>query len=1143
MSRTWAKLHRYAGLATAAFLTLAGLTGACIAWNDELDVALNRNVLEVAAAPYSEASIASWVAAVENRHPDAQVTYVVMPVSATDVARLYVTGRRDAAALGVDEVFVEPHTARIMAERKRGVVPRRWLELMPFVYALHHSLHLGRFGVRAMGIVAIVWMFDTLVGLRLALPRLNRESLRRALTIKSSAHRARLTYDVHRASGIWIWPILFVIALTGAAMNLEDEVFEPILDAVGNLTPNAIDRLPRRDDHDAGDVTSAIAAARVALDDTSAATQVGASPRLGGIRIAPDRHAYAFGFHLPTDFMREHPGTFVTVVDGVVTDVRFAGGTSGADVLHDLQFPLHSGKACGILGRIAITIVGVGVALLSLTGVLIWLRKTRQRWARRGGVLAAQAVVLMCGIAAHAQTDAQSPPTVLVAAEPEYTEEARANGIEGTVPPETSEPPATTDASDPSSTSIVVTVKGSRPQAQRLRESAEAVTVVELRRARRETADLGEVVARTPGVTLQRAGGLGSATRFSLNGLYDDQIRFFLDGVPLELAGFPFGFANVPVNLVQRLEIYRGVVPIRFGADALGGAVNLVTERSDHNRLGVSYQVGSFGTHRVSVDGGYLHQSSGLVVDGAAYFDTADNDYRIDVEVADARGRLTKARVRRFHDRYHAYGAAFTVGVIDRTWARRLTLRAFASTYDKELQHNIVMTVPYGEVRYGETSYGVTTTYEQPLTAKVDLSVIANYARRSIDLVDRSQWVYDWFGERVRERRIAGEIDGDPTDQTTWQDSGWSRVNLAWKPHPAHVVRLVVSPAYTTRRGDERLQADPQARDPLSARRELLTVVSGIEHEWNARPVEGASAIAVHGERGTNYAIQNSLFAKHYVYRASTEETLPGGSFRPLTSNMQAFGVGDSIRLRLTASMYAKASYEFTRRLPRPEEVFGNGALVEANIALEPEVSHNVNLGPHVDLASGLGTFTVDVNGFWRDSDRLIVLLGNDRFFTYQNVFRARALGVENAFVWTSRARLLSADGSLTFQDVRNASSDGTFGDFEGDRIPNRPWLFASWGTRLRTTGWPSSDDALEPFYVGRYVHQFYRGWESQGRREFNQVVDAQLTHNLGLSWTLARDVARVTTTLEAQNVTNAAVFDFFGVQRPGRAFYLKVTG
>jgi vitamin B12 transporter len=666
-----------------------------------------------------------------------------------------------------------------------------------------------------------------------------------------------------------------------------------------------------------------------------------------------------------------------------------------------------------------------------------------------------------------------------------------------------------------------------RSEVQQLRQSAEAVNVIDTRKAQRQTADLGEVLARTQGVALRRDGGLGSTARFSLNGLYDDQIRFFLDGVPLDLAGFPFGIANVPVNLVERVEVFRGVVPVRFGADALGGAVNLVTDQSYETHLGASYQVGSFGTYRATLDGRYRHEPTGLILGAAAFLDVAKNDYEVDVEVPNAVGRLFPATVPRFHDGYLAYGATLEAGVVDVSWARRLTVHGFVSAYDKELQHNLVMTVPYGEVSYGESVYGATGRYEVDLGAGFDLELIANYARQTIDFVDKAVWVYDWYGSRIRARRVGGEIESDPTDQTVWQHSGFGRATLAWRFAEEQQLRLSTSPVFTTRTGDERIQADPNARDPLTAKRDLFTVVSGIEHElglWDD-------------------TLSNIVFFKGYVYRASSEEVLPGGIFRERDRSTHRFGAGDALRIRILPWLYAKASYEFATRLPRPDETFGDGVLVQANLELEPETSHNANVGPRAELElDAIGALMLDVNAFLRESDRLIVLLGNDRFFSYQNVYKARGLGLENAASWTSPERYFGLDGTLTWQSVRNASSSGTFGDFEGDRIPNRPYLFASWGARLRFPDMPGPSDLVEPYYSGRYVHGFYRGWESQGLRQFKQSVDAQVTHAAGVSWSVVGYPYRSTATFEVDNLTDAKVFDNFGVQRPGRAFYLKVT-
>ncbi len=685
-------------------------------------------------------------------------------------------------------------------------------------------------------------------------------------------------------------------------------------------------------------------------------------------------------------------------------------------------------------------------------------------------------------------------------------------------------PPAAAAPAPP----VEVSVRGKLSDAERLQQSAEAVNVIDTRRAKQQTADLGEVLARTQGVTVRRDGGLGSSTRFALNGLYDNQVRFFVDGVPLDLAGYSSGIADVPVNLVDRVEIYRGVVPIRFGADALGGAVNLVSDQSYRNHLVASYQVGSFGTHRVSVEGRYHDAPSGLVAGGAAFFDVAQNNYDVDVEIPDARGRLFAANVPRFHDRYRSYGGNVEVGLVDRPWARRLLLKGFASTYDKELQNNLVMTVPYGEVTYGESVYGGTLRYEVPLHSKVDLETVANYAHRAIDFVDKGIWVYDWNGQRIRERRVAGELSSTPTDQTVTQNGVFGRVTVKWAVAPAHTIRVALTPNYNTRSGYERIRADPTSRDPLTARQDLGTLVSGLEYELN-----------LFDER-----LSNIVLLKDYLYRASVEEPLPGNVFRARNTDSHTEGIGDELRFRFTPWLYGKASYEYATRLPTPDEVFGNGVLTLANLGLAPEVSHNVNVGPHVDLnRTPYGDFIVDMNAFLRHSDRLIVLLGNDRFSMYQNVYTARGLGLENALAWVSPGRWLMLNGTLTWQSVRNASSQGTFADFDGDRIPNRPYFFSSWGARLRFSHLPGPDDTVEPFYNGRYVHEFFRGWESQGLRQFKQVVDAQLAHSVGVSWTLARDFGRVTSSLEVDNVTDAKLFDNFGVQRPGRAFYLKISG
>lgn len=684
-------------------------------------------------------------------------------------------------------------------------------------------------------------------------------------------------------------------------------------------------------------------------------------------------------------------------------------------------------------------------------------------------------------------------------------------------------PPAA--ASEPA---VDVNVQGQLTGAQRLQQSAEAVNVVDMRRPREQAADMGEVLARNQGVVVRRDGGLGSDERIAVGGLYDEQIRFFLDGIPLDVAGYSFGIASMPINLVERVEIYRGVVPIRFGSDALGGAVNLVTDQRYANHAAASYELGSFGLHRATLSGRYLNDHSGLTASATAFVDVAKNDYEVDVDIPDERGRLSPARVPRFHDRYRAYGGTAEVGVVNRPWAKRLLLSGFYARTHKEIQHNLVMTVPYGEVEWGSSVKGSVARYEVDATPNLNLELVAAYSKRTTEFQDRSEWVYNWRGERIRERRVPGEIEAKPRDQVYWQHAAFVRAGVGFRLSPQQALRVSSAFNFAARTGDERVQADPTSRDPLTAQRDLWTLISGAEYQLD-----------VFEDR-----LSNILFVKDYVYNVDAEDPLPGDIFRRRDNNSHTQGIGDSLRFRFTPWLYAKASYEYATQLPNPDKVFGDGVLIQANLELQPEVSHNVNLGPRVELTrTPIGELMLEVNGFLRDTDRQIVLLGNDRFFTYQNVYRARTWGLENAAEWASPGRWVSLEGGVTWLDQRNASSQGTFGAFEGDRIPNRPYLTASWGARLRFTGFPDSDDTLEPYYHGRYVHEFFRGWESQGLREFKQVVDSQLLHSVGLTYTLSSDLGRATASIEVENLTDARAFDNYGVEKPGRGYYLKLTG
>ncbi len=666
-----------------------------------------------------------------------------------------------------------------------------------------------------------------------------------------------------------------------------------------------------------------------------------------------------------------------------------------------------------------------------------------------------------------------------------------------------------------------VLVRGSTAT-ERARRSAEAVEVVELERARRSSADLGEVLARSSGLKVQRQGGLGSGGRYSLNGLSGDRVRFFLDGVPLEVTAYQLGVANVPVNLVERVELYQGVVPVRFGADALGGAVNLVTDENVRTtRAGVSYQYGSFDTHRIAGTARVFSERARAFARAAVFLDRSNNDYPVDVEVSDDSGQISSQRLRRFHDGYSAKGVTLAAGLLQRDWADRVTLRGHLASYERDVQHNGSMSVPYGEVTYERATAGGSLSYRKRF-GSVRLDALANYGLRRSRFRDVSRCRYDWYGRCFVVLPLPGEIDSVARDQHVDEHLLLGRAELTYTPLTDHTLRLALNSSWALRTGRDDALA-PGAHDPLRADRRMLTNVVGAEYEVSAGKLAATA------------------FAKFYQQSARSEERLTSLA-RALSSNRHSFGAGDSLRWRLTDELYAKCSFEYALRLPTTDERFGDGGLIADNARLEPERSQNANLGLTLEPTStALGRWGASLTGAARRIESLIFLLNTGGYFQYTNVLRARALGVDARASWSEERRRFGVDGGVGYQDVRNTSRDGPGAIFHGDRIPNQPYFQLSGRAYARIQDVLHEGDEVELGWDVRHVRKFFLGWESAAADASKLQVPSQTVHALGLSYVTISGKTKLSNSFEIQNLTDARVFDFYGVQRPGRAFFWKL--
>jgi vitamin B12 transporter len=677
---------------------------------------------------------------------------------------------------------------------------------------------------------------------------------------------------------------------------------------------------------------------------------------------------------------------------------------------------------------------------------------------------------------------------------------------------------------------------------ENLKSSAEAVEIVETKEAKLKSSDLGEVMARTEGISVLRAGGLGSNTRFALNGLSSDQIRFFYDGIPLNFTSYAFGIANVPVNAISRVEVYKGVVPIQFGADALGGAVNLVSPKISHGWSGgASYQAGSFNTHRATVNLAYANDRSGWFSNAGGFFDYTDNNYKIDAIIPNEKGKPQQHTVKRFHDGYKAYGVNLRVGIRDKKWAKELSIEGYYGNYTKKVQNSqspglvdypqlgidkAVGGNPFGDMVFTSFAQGLNLNYNIHPTTKweVDLKAGYNYSQRVS--IDTSHSVYNWYGERIRIKKEAGEF-GEADHLITKSQNYFARQQLSYNISNNHSLKFSVAPTYSFRTGDNLLIEGKY--DPALKKGYLFDLVTGLEYRGKV----------------VKEKLQIIAFAKNYRQSFRVEWIDPSVAGQQVDKrSVSNYGAGAGLRYAWTARFATKLSYEYAYRLPRQDEIFGDGQLVGENLKLRPENSHNVNLQWNIDnKATAKIEWQIQGNFFLRRVNDLIFLVVNpEGFGLYQNIWSANSQGVELGGKVVNIIKGLSINGNTTYQSYLNTSDKGPFASFKGDRIPNAPYFFINGGAEYQLQNVFPKNGTLSVFWNTRYVQAYFTGWESAGAQQYKAEVPNQLTHIAGITQRMNIKNIQTALTLEVQNLTNAKVFDYYGVQRPGRAFYIKLT-
>ncbi|WP_413511821.1 TonB-dependent receptor [Myroides odoratus] len=645
---------------------------------------------------------------------------------------------------------------------------------------------------------------------------------------------------------------------------------------------------------------------------------------------------------------------------------------------------------------------------------------------------------------------------------------------------------------------------------------------------------LSDLMNRTTGIRVRQSGGLGGETNVSLNGFQGHAIRYFKDGIPLNYLGNAYSISTIPMDLLSKVEVYKGVIPVHLASDVLGGAVNFVSNTTQTNTLRASLEYGSFNTFRSAVRGHY-NLNTNFYIGGEFFSNYSDNDYKI--KTPDLALASTEAKVRLFHNRYRQYYSTIYLGVTNLKAADLLQLDFSYYTLDKQIQHSpTTMATPYGGIEDQQHSLIPSLRYKKKLFQdRWSMDQFLAYNVVKSNAIDTLQGRYNWLGE-FSPRGYRGEGD-HPMDAAIDMTFFTSRTLLGFQWSNTQQVWLNSTYNYTKRVGTDtygkKIEDTQQLSIEIPSYYKKNTIALGLTSQWFSNKLE------------------TNLLVKNYIYSSEGLNTAYNVDLRTAdlhTTSNTAWGWAMATKYQVNEKINLRFSVENARRLPGYSELFGDNLFIASNFDLKPEQSVNFNLG----FDKQEGRFEYSFNTFYRRTKDIIVLAaGNPPLSLFINKERAVGYGFEGDFNF-KLFNQIKLYNNFTWQSIRYGRFENIADQWlKGNRVPNTPYFFANIGAESQWKKIFTTQDVLTLYTHLNFVREFYiqpidKSMEPSGflglfgssKGDVKNIVPDQTSLTLGTvyewpekGWSLG---------IEIRNVLNQDVYDYYKIQKAGRSCYLK---
>ncbi|WP_299326304.1 TonB-dependent receptor [uncultured Maribacter sp.] len=690
-----------------------------------------------------------------------------------------------------------------------------------------------------------------------------------------------------------------------------------------------------------------------------------------------------------------------------------------------------------------------------------------------------------------------------------------------------------------------VTING-KSKETKLETTGFAVSAIKTEEASLRNIQTNELLNTTVGVKIRQNGGLGSEVTYSLNGLSGNSVRIFIDGIPISTYGNSFNLNSIPPSMIKNIEVYKGVVPGHLADDALGGAINIILHNDAKTNFNASVSYGSFNTTQASINGLYRFDKSGLTVKASLFHNYSDNDYKVSgrsVVVTGLGGVQTPITARRFNDAYRSTGGRAEIGYTNVTWADQFFIGVTASDDYKEVQHGAFMTITPYKDRFLESDalLGSIKYQKKDLFTKgLDVNINGLYGKRNRAVNDTVSWAYSWNGKRAIDFRgneyqytWGSQQEGGPTLAKIKRNVASIRSDVSYAINDHHSVSFNHVYSGIDREDSDALKS--VLENTFLGTRDLKKNIYSLTYE-----------LAAFDEK-----LKTSLFGKHYQQKTTSVDPsivsdADGNNVvvdEVVSSNKKYDGYGFAASYEIVPNINLLASAEKAIRLPDETEIFGNdGDNVVANSSIDPESSENFNLGFRFgNFNIKKHDFTISTNVFNRNiKDRIGLpietsLNVDDELIIYVNQGSGTSKGFDAQLNYVYNNNL-----GLNFNISRFDLKIENQG-IEID-VPNTPFFTMNGGLRYSFKDLIQKKSRLNAFYNVYFTDEFSfltaQGSNTVGNEFF--AVPQQISQDFGLSYAFPNN--RFIASFDIKNIFDEPVYDNLSVQKPGRAFYLKLN-